>query len=126
MTKRETLEIPREAWGDYLNALSNREQDHPVIVRIEGQELGDQVLAEHVPLVGISMEKKGSEAHAIELTLANQDRGNLTHMIQTPEHVYAEEGQNGEVVCLNIEDKAHVKTLIFFDRYMELPAGSER
>lgn len=126
MTKRETLEIPREAWGDYLNALSNREHDHPVIVRVEGQEVGDQVLAEHVPLVGISVEKKGSEANAIELTLAHRDQRSLNHMIQSPEHVYVEESASGEVVCLDIEDTARVKTLIFFERYMELPPGTER
>lgn len=125
MTRHETLEIPREAWGDYLNALSNREHDHPVIVRVEGQEIGDQVLAEHVPLVGISVEKKGSEANAIELTLAHQDQRSLNHMIQAPEHVYVEESANGEVMCLNIEDRARVKTLVFFERYMELPPGRE-
>ena len=123
MKKRETVEIPREAGGDYLNALSNREHDHPVRVRIEGTEVGDQVLAEMVPLVGISLEKKGSEANAIELTLAHEDQRNMTHMIQSPERVYAEEGEAGQVICLDIEDQARVKTLIFFDRYLELPEG---
>jgi hypothetical protein len=96
-----------------------------VIVRVEGQEVGDQVLAEHVPLVGISVEKKGSEANAIELTLAHRDQRSLNHMIQSPEHVYVEESANGEVVCLDIEDRARVKTLVFFERYMELPPGTE-
>lgn len=121
MKKHETLEIPKEAWADYLNALSNRVHDRPVRVRIEGTDMGDQVLAEQVPLVGISLEQKGSEAGAIELTLAHEDRTNLTHMIQSPAHVYAEEGDAGEVVCLDIEDTASVKTLIFFDSYPELP-----
>jgi Family of unknown function (DUF5335) len=121
MTKRETLEIPREAWAGYLDALSNREHDHPVRIRIEGTEVGDQVLADGMPLVGISLERKGSEANAIEVTLAHEDRQNLTHMIQTPEHVYVEEGDNGQVMVLDIEDTMKVKTLIFFDRYLELP-----
>lgn len=124
MTKRETLEIPREAWADYLNALSNREHDHPVRIRIEGTEVGDQVLADSMPLVGISMELKGSAANAIEVTLAHEDQQNMTHMIQTPEHLYVEAGADGNVMVLDIEDKARVKTLIFFDRYLELPAGS--
>ena len=97
MKKHETLEIPREAWADYLCALSNREQAHPVRIRIEGRDVGDQVLANCLPLVGISMEQKGSEASAIEVTVAHEDQRNLTHLIRTPERVYAEEGDDGQV-----------------------------
>jgi len=123
MKKRDTLEIPKEAWEDYLTSLSNREQAHPVRIRIEGTELGDQVLADSMPLVGISLERKGSEANAIEVTLAHKDDSNLTHMIRTPERVYVEEGDDGQVMVVDIEDTMRVKTLIFFDRYLELPQG---
>jgi hypothetical protein len=122
MKHHETTEIPREAWADYLNALSGREREKPVGIRVEGVNTGDQVLADHVPLVGISVEQKGSEARAIEVTVANKDRSNLTHMIHDAAHIYAEEGDAGEVVCLDIEDTAKVKTLIFFESYEKLPA----
>ena len=121
-----THEIPRERWADYLSALSNREKDHPVRIRVEGREIGDQALAEGLPLVGISVEEKGSEKDAIEVTVGNKGRGeaNMTHMIHAPERIYIEERSNGQVACLDIEDGAQVKTLIFFDSFEELPAGT--
>jgi hypothetical protein len=112
---RKTIEIPRERWAEYLDTLSNREQDHAVRIEVEGHELGDQILSSRFPLVGISLEKKGSEKSAIEVTVADSKRRQtLTHLIEKPEHVYVE--QDGErVCCIDIEDRAQVKTLIFFD-----------
>lgn len=120
---RGTNEIPKERWADYLNALSNRLKNHPVEVRIEGHESGDQPLSSNLPLLGISCEKKGSEADAIEISLAGQDLKNMTHLVEHPERIYVQEADNGEVACLDIEDRAKVKTLIFFSEYAELPAG---
>lgn len=113
---KETQEIPRERWSDYLNALSNRSKDLPVRIEVEGQDLGDQMLAQQLPLVGISCELKGSEANAIEVTLGKKEQGsaNITHMIEDPERLYVEETENGQVRCLDIETRAKVKTLIFF------------
>lgn len=120
-----THEIPRERWADYLNALSNREKDHPVSIRVEGREIGDQMMSQGLPLVGISVEEKGSEKDAIEVTVGYKGQGmaNMTHMIQAPTHIYVEERDNGDVACLDIEDGTQVKTLIFFETHEALPAG---
>lgn len=78
-----TREIPREAWSQYLATVSGLRAQHPVKVRVDGAEIGDQVLAECLPLVGISLEEKGSEADAIELTVAGPaGYDNLTHLIE--------------------------------------------
>lgn len=118
----DTLEIPKERWNDYLTALSNRENRHPVSIRIEGREFGDQTLADHLPLVGISCEMKGSMQNAIEITVG-ENATPLTHYVAEPARVYVEEADNGSVRVLDIEDGAQVKTLIFFDTWKELPAG---
>lgn len=120
---RGTNEIPKERWSDYLNALSNRLKNHPVQVRVEGESTGDQPLSSELPLLGISCEKKGSEADAIEISVAGQDLKNLTHLVEHPEHIYVKEAANGEVACLDIEDRTKVKTLIFFTEYAEIGAG---
>lgn len=120
---RETTEIPRENWDLYLNALSNRCKNLPVNVRLEGQDIGDQVLAEHMPLVGISLEKKGSEKDALSITVANQPTESLTHMVEHPEHIFVRESENGQVEVIDIEGANRIKTLIFFEEFTELPAG---
>jgi hypothetical protein len=117
-----TTEIPRNRWENYLDELSNREIEQPVCIRVDGLEVGDQELAHNRPLVGISFEEKGSEANSIEITLADRDgRGNFTHMIDSPDKLYVEEGDDGALKCLDIETQGKVKTLIFFGTHDQVP-----
>ena len=109
-----TREIPREGWADYLLLLSTIERDQQVRIQAEGPALGDQTVAWDLPLVEISVEEKGSDAGAIEVTVG-QPGEELTHRILRPEHVWAEESDSGELECLDIEDADHVKTLIYFE-----------
>lgn len=117
---RENQEIPKEHWANYLDALSNREKNRAVNVRVEGVEYGDQPLSRGMNLVGISCEEKGSEKDAVEITLAcGEFNENITHMVRHPEHIYIEEGDDGQVKVVDIEDVDHVKTLIFFDTSLD-------
>jgi hypothetical protein len=110
----QTREIPKPNWGHYLQALGNHKAYQPVRVHVESEELGAQPLAEGLPLVGISVEAKGSHADAIELTLGGPGQGDFTHMIDRPSHLWVEEDEAGEVRAIDIEDAQKVKTLIFF------------
>ena len=110
----QTREIPKTSWGHYLEALGNHKAYQTVRVRLESDELGTQPLATESPLVGISVELKGSQADAIEITLGSLGKGDFTHLIQHPAHLYVEEDDTGEVQVINIEDSMRVKTLIFF------------
>jgi len=109
-----TREIPREGWADYLLLLSTIERDQQVRIQAEGPQLGDQTVAWSLPLVEISVEEKGSDAGAIEVTVGRPGE-ELTHRIARPEHVRAGESDSGELECLDIEDADHVKTLIYFE-----------
>ena len=109
-----TREIPREGWADYLLLLSTIERDHQVRIQAEGPEFGDQTVVEHLPLVEISVEEKGSDQGAIEVTVGRPGE-ELTHRILQPEHVWAEESDSGDLECLDIEDSDQVKTHIYFE-----------
>lgn len=109
-----TREIPKPNWGHYLQALGNHKAYQPVRVQVESEELGAQPLAEGLPLVGISMEAKGSHKDAIEVTLGSPGEGDFTHMIDQPAHLWVEEDEAGEVQTIDIEGAGRIKTLIFF------------
>jgi hypothetical protein len=109
-----TREIPRDTWGDYFSRVAVSEREHLVRIEAGSLEMGEQPLAEHLPLMDISLEKKGSDLGAIEVTVGRPGE-ELTHRIMTPDHVYADEGENGELECLDIEDRDHIKTLIYFE-----------
>ncbi|NTX05319.1 DUF5335 family protein [Myxococcus sp. CA051A] len=109
-----TREIPREGWADYLALLSTMEKEHPVRIEVEGMELGDQPLAEGLPLVEISLEEKGSDKGVVEIIVGGPG-GEITHRIQKPERIYADESESGELECLDIESSEdNTKTLIYF------------
>lgn len=117
-----TREIPRADWDRFLTMVSRQQADQPVRVRVADASTGDQTLADCVPMVGLSLEKKGSDADAIALTLAfSGGESHMTHQIANPAKLYVKENDAGEPEVLDIEDGAQVKTLIFFDAWSELP-----
>ncbi len=109
-----TREIPREAWEQYLSAVSRYEQAHLVRIEAGSPEWGEQAVAGRLPLVDIALEKKGSEAGVIAVTVGRPGE-EITHRIPMPDHLYADEDESGELECLDIESSGHVKTLIFFE-----------
>lgn len=109
-----TREIPREGWADYLALLSSIERDHWVRIEAAGPQAGEQTMADRLPLVDITVEEKGSDQGAIEVTVGRPGE-ELTHRILHPEHVRAEESDSGEIECIGIEDSDHVKTRIYFE-----------
>ena len=114
-----TREIPAGEWASFLEGLSEQAGDRPVDVRIEGPDIGDQALATNMPLIGITCAEQGAYGDAIALTVAGAPgKGKLTHLIDGPEHLWVQEDDAGRVAVLDIEDRARVKTLVFF------PAGA--
>lgn len=116
-----TREIPKKQWTSYLRNLSLKERQRPVRIDVEGVELGDQRLGRHLPLLDIELAAKGSAHGEIELLLAGEE-GPFSHRIASPARIYAEEDEAGALVCLDIEDRAGVKTLIRFEHAKELTA----
>jgi hypothetical protein len=108
-----TQEFVRSDWDAYLNGLSREAQDHPLRVRLEAPDLGDQLLADGLALVGISLEKKGSEQDAIEITAARADGTHLTHFVHAPERLYLARNDEDKAICLDIEDRSGGKTLVY-------------
>ncbi|HSP81877.1 MAG TPA: DUF5335 family protein, partial [Myxococcaceae bacterium] len=96
-----------------------------VRIQAESPELGEQTMADHLPLVDIAFAEKGSDRGAIEITVG-QPGEEITHRISHPEKVYAEESESGELECLDIEDEEHVKTLIYFEPLAMLEQGAPR
>ncbi len=115
----QTREIPREGWSDYLTLLSSIERDHWVRIELETPENGEQTLTSRLPLVGISVEEKGSGAGTIEVTVGRPGE-EITHRIAHPGHLYAEESESGELECLDIEDAEHLKTHIYFEPMLSM------
>ncbi|MEB3284130.1 MAG: DUF5335 family protein [Candidatus Sericytochromatia bacterium] len=109
-----TYEIPKEHWQDFLCTVGNRRSQQPVSIQVTGENLGSQTLCEHLPLVGLSLEEKGSLRAGIEVTL-EAGEGAFTHLVAEPTALFVQEDEGGRVHSLDIQDTAQIKTLIFFE-----------
>ncbi|MDY7225978.1 DUF5335 family protein [Hyalangium rubrum] len=120
-----TREIPREVWSDYLTLLSSITQAQCVRIEAGSPEIGEQTLAQRLPLIDISFEEKGSGQGSVEVTVGRPGE-EITHRILHPDRIYADESENGELECLDIEDEEHTKTLIFFEPAEAFAESSDR
>jgi hypothetical protein len=109
-----TREIPREVWSDYFTLLSGIARSQCVRIEADSIDIGEQQLAQRLPLIDISFVEKGSSRDAIEVTVGRPGE-EITHRIFHPDHIYADESESGELECLDIEDTGHTKTIIFFE-----------
>ncbi|WPB75225.1 DUF5335 domain-containing protein [Archangium violaceum] len=109
-----TIEIPRETWAVYFDNLSKRALNEPVRIEVENRDIGDQEMTRKLPLVGIDLETKGSEAGAIEVSVGDERR-ELMHRIDNAVRVYLKVDDDGNIDCLEIEDQDDGKTLLFFE-----------
>jgi hypothetical protein len=114
-----TREIPREGWADYLSLLSSVERDRQVRIETGSPGAGEQVMAEHLPLVDISLEEKGSQAGTIEVTVGRPGE-EMTHRIPRPARLCAEESESGELERLDIEGSDRRRTFICFEQQLGL------
>lgn len=117
-----TIEIPRQDWFPYFESLNKRALGQPVHVEVENREIGDQELSRTLPLVGIELEKKGSEAGDIEVTVEDEQHDELMHHVDNPTRVWLLVDDNGNIDSMDIEDQDGGKTLIYFEGKRRVPA----
>lgn len=119
-----TREIPREVWSDYLTLLSSMNRSQWVRIEAASNDIGEQPLAQRLPLIDISFVEKGSGRDAIEITVGRPGE-EITHRIFHPERIYADESESGELECLDIEDAERTKTIIFFEPMQAIDTVSD-
>src|SRR3954466_10588907 len=86
-TAMATHEIPRAEWADFFERFSDEQQGSLVTVDVVGEETGARVQARDLPLVGIELEQKGSEANSIQILLGVQPEDHVRHSIRMPARV---------------------------------------
>ena len=82
-------------------------------MRVEGPKMGDQILAADVPLLSISIEKKGTEQGTIEIITKSPNNTHLTHLIPSPQRIYVARSDEQQKMYVDIEDADSLKTLVF-------------
>ncbi|HEY9899063.1 MAG TPA: DUF5335 family protein [Pantanalinema sp.] len=117
-----TRVIPVDQWLDYLNGISVLKRRAKVSVELKSDAFGDRLVADNLPLLGITPEMKGSEACAVDIEVGSQraeQADRLTHSVICTTKLVVEEDDASHPREIDIcgEDprtKARVTTVIRF------------
>ena len=115
--------IEKDQWKSFLDEFSKRNQMRATRLEVVG-ELGDQEEEEHLPLVGVSFETKGTAAGSVEIILGGEspeDERRVDHIISNVQRIAPLIGVTGVEDGLGFEDQEGGKTLLLFERLAELP-----
>lgn len=80
----DTKGLPREAWGAFFDDLSREFESGLVTVEVSGDGLPHVALIENLPLLGIQLNTKGSDAGGITIMAAQDADTAISHMVAGP------------------------------------------
>jgi hypothetical protein len=115
--------IEKEKWKTFLDEFSKRNQLRATRLEVVG-EIGAQEEEEYLPLIGVSLETKGTAAGSVEVILGGEspaDDRHMEHMISKVQKIAPLIGVSGFEDGLGFEDQEGGKTLLLFEKLPELP-----
>jgi hypothetical protein len=115
-----------DQWKNFLDGFSKRNQGRATRLEVIG-ELGAQEEEQYLPLVGVSLDPKGTAAGSVEIMLAGEgpaDDRHVEHTIRNVQKIAPLVGITGVEDGLGFEDQEGAKTLLIFEQLPELPAAS--
>ncbi len=117
--------IEQDQWKTFLDEFSKRNQLRATRLEVIG-EIGAQEEEEYLPLIGVSLERKGTAAGSVEVILGGEspaDDRHVEHMISNVQKIAPLIGVSGFEDGLGFEDEEGGKTLLLFEKLPELPEG---
>src|SRR5262249_52568052 len=113
--------VPKQGWGSFLVGRNRLAQDRPIRLEVISRELGDQEMADKLPLIGIDFETKGSERGDLLVTVLSDD-GPLTHRMEKPTRLFIAHNETGELMqTLAVLEADGGATIIYFEDLPPLP-----
>ena len=110
----DTQGLPREEWGAFFDDLSREFEQGQITVEVSGDALPHVTLIENLPLLGLQLNTKGSDAGSITI-MAGQDADTaISHTIAGPTQVNVARDAHGAVAAVQIDAPDPAQTRIHF------------
>lgn len=109
------LKVPQAEWRAYFDRMSKELLGKRAEIEVASLELGDQIVAEWVPLLGITYE---SNDDLLDVAL---DRSN--HLIRHPKEIVVEE-TSGAIASVAVIDKEGARQVVRLKEPLTLPPGA--
>ena len=107
-----TRKLEKSEWSSFLNRISKGLASTQAEIEVTSLNLGDQIQAEWVPLIGIVYDPKDD---IVEVAVEGLD-----HMIHRPRELYIEE-DDADLSSLEIIDDAGVRHIVNLRQAVKLP-----
>lgn len=111
-----TRKLDKKEWRSFFDRFSSTVEGKQAEIEVVSLQLGDQVEADWLPLLGIAYDPHDD---IVEVALEGLD-----HLISKPREIYVEEGPGG-LAALEIVDGDEVKQIIKLRDPLMLPAPSQ-
>jgi len=118
--------IPKSAWQGVCDSLSKVLEGRPVEIAVVGLDLGDQIEAERLSLVGVTYDP-GDDALYIDLEQepfeAGADKVHIEHPIRAPRELYLELNEQGISRIVVLDSDGH-KQFVTVQEMVQLPSAA--
>jgi hypothetical protein len=124
-----TEEFRKEEWQAALEGLSERCKGWAATIEVMGESVGDQPVAENIPLQGLSYETKGSAAGHILVEAGDRPDTYMVHHVTRPRSVRVAFTRPGSEADVELVSDDGTTTLVTLRPRSELPprgAGRDR
>lgn len=106
--------IPQADWRTFFDSIADALTGKRAEVEAASLELGDQIVAEWLPLLGVTYDARDD--------LLDVALGGLNHLIRRPREIYVQEGPHG-VETIAVLSADGVKQILRLKDPFMLPAG---
>src|SRR5262245_7630086 len=105
--------IPKAEWKEFFDRLSGGLLGRRAEIEVAGLDLGDQIIAEWIPMIGITYD---SQDDLLDVALDRSD-----HLIRGPKQILIEEGSSG-VKGIAVVDSDGTRQFVKLKEPVLLPA----
>ncbi len=110
----DTQGLPREEWGAFFDDLSREYEQGQITVEVSGNALPQTTLIEGLPLLGIQLNTKGSDAGSITIIAGQDEDTAISHTVAGPTQVNVARDAHGAVAAVQIDAPDPAQTRIHF------------
>ncbi len=110
----DTQQLPQEQWGGFLDELSRQFEQGLVSVTVSGNGMSDSPVIPELPLLGIQMNTKGSDAGSITVIAGQSADDTISHTIPAPTQIQVARDAGGTVAAIQIDAPDPAQTQVHF------------
>src|SRR5690242_1180890 len=109
-----TRQIPFEEWNTFFNDYSKKHEGRKVLTELHGRGVVGDGEVNTLPFMGVTLEKKGSDAHSVRVMLGDSPNDHLTHEVLAPKAVWVRSDRDEDGAMLEIHGGDDQTTVIRF------------